>query len=140
MTVAVDTNILFDILLPDPKYLERSLAQITLYGARHKLIISEVVYGELASQFTDKETLAEFISSTDIQLVNSGFEALWAASRAWREYTKIRSGEFQCVNCGNRQTLISDFLIGGHALIYANTLLTRDRGFYQRYFPELRLA
>lgn len=155
MTVAVDTNILFDILLPDPKYLERSLAQVTLYGARHKLIISEVVYGELASQFTDKEALAEFISSTDIQLVNSGFEALWAASRAWREYTKIRSGEFQCVNCGNRQTLecdkcntiitgrqhiLSDFLIGGHAFIHASTLLTRDRGFYKRYFPDLQLA
>jgi predicted nucleic acid-binding protein len=152
MTVAVDTNILLDILLPDPRYLERSLSLLTTYGRKHLLIISEVVYAELATQFSDKQQLLDFLTTTDIRLVNSGPEALWIASRAWEMYTKHRSKEFQCSNCGNRQTLkcekcgqlitarqhiISDFLVGGHALLHAGILLTRDRGYYRRYFTKL---
>lgn len=153
MTVAVDTNILLDILLPDPKNVEGSLSLLHSYGKRHSLIISEVVYGELATQFLDKKIILEFLSGTDIQLVNSDPESLWLASRAWRAYTKNRSSEFQCSNCGKqfltctncdstiigKQHIISDFLIGGHALFHCGTLLTRDRGFYRRYFPELSL-
>ena len=92
------------------------------------------------------------IKKTDIRLVNSAPEALWMASRAWKAYTINRSKELQCTSCGNkqkmrceqcgqfitgRQRFMADFLIGGHALFHAGTLLTRDRGYYQQYFPEL---
>jgi predicted nucleic acid-binding protein len=155
MTAAIDTNILFDILLPDPNHLESSLSLLTSYGKSQLLIISEVVYGELASQFSDRELLVDFLTNTDIRLVSSSPKALWISSRAWKIYTKNRSQEFQCNSCGNKQMskcercdrtiigkqhIISDFLIGGHALVHSGTLLTRDRGYYRRYFPELTLA
>ncbi len=155
MTVAIDTNILFDILLPDPMFMDRSLSQLTACGKTHLLIISEVVYGELASQFSEESALTAFLSDTGIRLVNSNPEALWRGARAWSAYTKNRSQKFQCNSCGNmqllecdkcnkviagRQHIFSDFLIGGHALIHANYLLTRDRGYYERYFPELRMV
>jgi predicted nucleic acid-binding protein len=155
MTVAVDTNILFDILLPDPQYMQKSLTNLKLQGKINRLIISEAVYAELASQFHDHKSLNYFISGTEIYLVNSSSEALWLAARAWKSYTQDRGSKFFCPKCGNadvlncsdcgaavvsRQHIISDFLIGGHALVHAGTLLTRDRGYYNRYFPELKLV
>jgi predicted nucleic acid-binding protein len=155
MTVSVDTNILFDILLPDPQYMKQSLAHLKLHGKKHRLIISEIAYAELASQFHDQHSLNGFISDTEIYLVNSSPEALWSAARAWKSYTQNRGSEFLCPKCGkshglnctdcgaaviSRQHIISDFLIGGHALTHAGNLLTRDRGYYNCYFPELKLV
>ncbi len=154
MTIAIDTNILFDILLPDPKHVQQSLSFLNLYSKKHRLVISEIVYGELASQFQDQDLLLQFLLDTRISLVCSGKEALWEAARAWKKYTENRTRAFRCKTCGyaqslvcakcnsaivSRQHILPDFLIGGHALFHAGLLLTRDRGFYKLYFPELQL-
>ena len=108
---------------------------------------------ELATQFSSYTSLQNFLRDTRIRLLPSEEESLWLASRAWSRYTTQRDKQFQCMQCGEktslhcncgiqitaRQHIISDFLIGGHAQTQANTLLTRDRGFYKTYFPDLRL-
>ncbi|MFP4662731.1 MAG: hypothetical protein ACLFPF_11100 [Halanaerobiales bacterium] len=155
MTVAVDSNILFDILLADKKYKESSLELILHYSKTDRLIISEIIYSELVSQFDDRTILDSFLSDTNIVLEHTTSKGLWIASKAWKEYSKNRDNRFQCSHCGNkqqivckkckeiitsRQHIISDFLIGGHASEKSGILLTRDYGFYRKYFKSIKIV
>lgn len=40
---------------------------------------------------------------------------------------------------GRRERIIPDFLIGAFAVKQGNRLLTRDRGFYRKYFEDIKI-
>jgi hypothetical protein len=125
MTTAIDTNILMDILVPNPRWNEASAITLSRSGA---LIISDVVYAELGAHFAARESLDEFLESLDIRVEPLNRQASYLAGRAWRAYRK---------RGGRRERILPDFLIGAHAQMQASRLLTRDRGFYRELFPDL---
>lgn len=155
MITAVDTNILLDILVPGATYgdaSERALTESLETGA---VVICEAVYSELAAHFSEHDELKMFLMDTGIVDRPSGIDALYLAGKAWREYLRRRplaqvcpscgsTQEFHCTQCGARfvprQHVLADFMIGAHAVTEADRLLTRDRGYYRTYFPELKLA
>lgn len=155
MITAVDTNILLDILIPDKEFLQSSKALLDGYSEKGQLIISETVYAELASQFGSQKDINDFLSDTGIKVVYSNEKSLCLAAERWKVYAARRKkkNKLQCPQCGEnvtalcskcnkpllfRQHIISDFIVGAHALTYAKRLLSRDRGFYKTYFKDLR--
>lgn len=155
MIAAVDTNILLDVLDPDPRFAEASEAQLVAALGAGPVVISDLVYSELAAHFERAEELEVFLRTAGIRLSSMGTDALQMAGNAWRSYTRRRPEGFTCGSCGAvsqlscgqcgetiraRQHMLADFLIGAHALMHADRLLTRDQSFYARYYPDLVLA
>jgi len=106
MITAIDANVLLDVLNRDETYFDTSkelLGQAYQQGA---LIISDVVYAELASQFEDVTKLDQFLEETGIVLKPFTKEALQMASKAWHRYSAKRSPALQCPRCGKR-TLVN---------------------------------
>ena len=152
MVTAIDTNILIDILQGQSS---ESIDRVGEAVERGGTVICEAVYSEVAPLFDGPDDLDRFLESLGIQLVPSTREALHRAGQAWRDYTRRRPRLAACPACGVeqqvrcercraelrfRQHTLADFLIGGHATVQADRLLTRDRRAYGRYFPELTLA
>jgi predicted nucleic acid-binding protein len=154
VTTAVDTNVLLDVLIPNTRQVAASKERLDQCLTEGALVVSEPVYAELAARFPTGEELDKFLLDTSITLVRSSLAALRRASEAWKAYAQTRDpNSLQCPRCGtshsvtcrscgatlrSRQHILTDFLVGGHALVHADRLLTRDLGYYGTYFQDLR--
>ena len=155
MITAVDTNIMLDLLLPDEPHGQAALDLLDRAAQAGAVVMSEPVYAELALSFPDQRELDQFLGDAGLQLVGSRASTLYRAGMAWRDYTRRRPAALACPRCGNqqevqctrcgaslrpRQHIVADFIIGAHALLQADRLLTRDRRYYGTYFPDLTVG
>jgi predicted nucleic acid-binding protein len=130
MITAIDTNILLDIFLPDKKFAPKSAKLLKLAYDEGALIICDIVYAELVPQFEERQKLDDTLRKINVSLSSTDADIAFLAGERWNLYRK--SG-------GIRKRIITDFLIGAHALNKAERFITRDRGFYKSYFPELQI-
>ncbi|MBL7180882.1 MAG: PIN domain-containing protein [Pseudomonadota bacterium] len=131
MITAVDTNILVDILEPDPVYGPVSRDALKQCLREGSVIASEVVWAEVVTAYGHAiEEVVDALIQIGIEYKPMSLEAALEAARCWFEYRK--QGR-------DRNRIAADFLIGGYALMQSDRLLTRDRGFYRKYFTPLRV-
>jgi predicted nucleic acid-binding protein len=130
MITAIDTNVLLDVLLPNDDFCDAAIEALEDSVSVGSLVICDLVYAELCVHFPAQRECDDFLAANQIRVEPLTRAAHFAASRVWREYR--RQG-------GPRARILADFLVGVHAEHQATRLLSRDRGFYGRLFPSLKL-
>jgi len=140
LKICVDTTILIDILKDEYRSYQEKL--YTALERREVIVAPSVVFAELMPQFKGKTNLLKsFLNEHKIKIEPLDVDSTINAGIRWMKYLRRKSKK-KCPHCGHilkfKEHFLSDFYIGGFAVIKCDTILTRDRGIYRKYFPELR--
>jgi len=130
LITAVDTNVLLDVFGADAQFGEASAEAVRQCLSEGALVACEAVWAETATAFQRSDKFKRAMAELAVSFEPLSEAAAVKAAEAWRRY-RARGGR--------RTWIASDFLIGAHALSAADRLLTRDRGFYRRYFGGLKV-
>jgi predicted nucleic acid-binding protein len=136
MRTAIDTNIISALWTGEPS--AEKIAVILARASRAGgLTIAAPAYAELlAYPGATPEFVDGFLDSTRAIIDFRIDEAIWReAGLRFAKYASRRRSS----RGGPPRRLLADFIIGAHALLRADRLLTLDVTLYVRDFPELKL-
>lgn len=126
----VDSNVILDIFLDDPKWADWSESVLAKYGVYANLYINIIVYAEVSIGFEKIEELESALNKSGFQMLEIPKEALFLAGKSFLKYRKGK---------GKKRSPLPDFYIGAQAAILDLELITRDVSRYRNYFPTVRL-
>ena len=129
MITSLDSSVLLDVITNSPAHAEAAERCLRQAGAEGALIVCECVLAEIRPAF-DREEFEEFLTDWQLEFVPSSRESAILAGGHFARH--LRRG-------GRAGRVLPDFLIGAHALLHADRLLARDRGFLRDYFSKLQL-
>ena len=129
--IATDSSVLIDLIAGDDE--ASASAAEAVRQALHigPVVLCEVALAEVCTAFKGGTDVLQFLEDLGIR-----FDAMEAKSA-------LRAGEMQRryrQRAGNRSRSVADFLIGAHAMMQCDSLITRDAGFYRDYFKGLRVV
>lgn len=128
--IAADSSVLIDVIAGSDDASAASAEAVRQALRVGPVVLSEVALAEVCTAFQGGSEVLRFLEELGIR-----FDAMEAKSA-------LRAGEMQRryrQRGGNRSRTVADFLIGAHAMMQCDALITSDAGFYRDYFKGLRI-
>ncbi len=128
--IAVDSSVLLDVLAADPHHGEASEACLSEALGAGDVVVCDAVVAEIHTLLAGSESTMEGLSSLGIRYLPTSEQAAVRAGHMQRRF--LERG-------GRNDRVVADFLIGAHALLQCDALVTRDASFFRDYFKGLKV-
>jgi predicted nucleic acid-binding protein len=129
--IALDSSVLIDVLTSDAKYGDASAAKLESAMERDDIVVCDVVLAEVAARVHPVDDLMDAIADMGLNFSPVSEQAAIRAGIMQRRFRE-RGGK-------RSDRVVADFLVGAHALMHCNALITRDNGFFRDYFKGLKI-
>jgi hypothetical protein len=128
--IAIDSSVLLDLLGGDERFADAAELSISDALAVGDVVVCDAVVAEVQTMLETRETAMDSLSGLGIRYLATSEQAAVRAGHMQRRYRD---------RGGRRERVVADFLIGAHALLQTDGLITRDAGFYRDYFKGLKV-
>ncbi len=128
--IAVDSSVLLDVLAGDARFGEASTQAVADALSLGEVVVCDAVVAEVQTLLDTRETAMDALAEFGVRYEPT---TLQAAVRAGHMQRRFRD------RGGRRERVVADFLIGAHAMMQCDALITRDAGFYRDYFKGLKV-
>ena len=133
--ISVDSSVVVDLLGNDERAdaAEDALRRALALGP---VVVCDIVVSEVGAGLGYGSNFVETLEEAGIHYSPTELRSAIRAGEMQRRYKQ------RLVSEGNRSSArrsVPDFLIGAHALLQCNALITRDGSFFRDYFKGLRI-
>jgi predicted nucleic acid-binding protein len=128
--IAVDSSVLLDVLTDDPRFADASETCLGEALAHNDLVVCDAVVAEVQTLLETRDTAMDTLALLGLRYLPTTEQA---AVRAGHMQRRFRD------RGGRHERVVADFLIGAHALLQCDALVTRDAAFFRDYFKGLKV-
>lgn len=134
--IAVDSNVLIDFIGNDPAAADAADQALRRALGSGPVVACDVVLAEVVTGLGNGSAVIDAIEELGIDFSPLERRSAVRAGEMQRRYLERRRAALQ-----HREPLraVADFLVGAHALLQCQGLITRDAGFYRDYFKGLKV-
>ena len=133
--IALDTNVLIDLLGDDPRA-DAAEAALRLALTNGPVVVCDVVLSEVTAGLGSGSEVLDVLEEMGIRFVAVDQRAAVRSGEMQRKYNqRLRAAGKRPLSLRT----VPDFLVGAHALLQCRALITRDAGFFRDYFKGLKV-
>lgn len=135
MTIAIDSSVLIDLLGDDPRA-DAAEACLRMALGKGPVVVCDVVLSELTAGLGHGSLVIDVLEDMGIRFDTVDQRAAVRAGEMQRKYKQRPRPDG---GTGSPARTIPDFLVGAHAMLQCDGLITRDAGFFRDYFKGLKV-
>ena len=139
--IAVDSNILIDFIGNDSVAADAADAALRRALGSGPVVACDVVVAEVVTGLGAGATVIDALEELGVEFLPLELRSAVRAGEMQRRYRERRAAELRRAASAADEPprVVADFLIGAHALLQCQALITRDAGFFRDYFKGLKV-
>ncbi|MFO1330085.1 MAG: type II toxin-antitoxin system VapC family toxin [Rubrivivax sp.] len=134
--IAIDSSVLIDFLGNDPGAADAADLALRRALASGPVVACDVVLAEVVTGLGNGSTVMDALEELGIDFLPLELRSAVRAGEMQRRYVERRRA---ALGRPEAPRVVADFLVGAHALLQCQGLITRDAGFFRDYFKGLKV-